>query len=268
MKNLNERPSLENTSTIRDEAGIFSVVSVLFAKLALVMLLVILVLRWLPYPITRMIAHCAGFGMLLFSATTFLAAIFAIISISVSKKLTYYTPAVVAIVISLLTPFYIVLVPPSKTVKEREEAAMNDTAEIQLRKVGNSVIQYAKDHNNLLPDADNWRDLLLKSDHKLAKEDFLYPGVYYDCKITFNDNLDGLCLDDIHNNTILLIQANADWNLTDGKELLNRKLGKDEYIYMILLDGRIIKYWLSDSIALEIIESPESKEVVEFRWEP
>ena len=53
-------------------------------------------------------------------------------------------------------------------------------------------------------------------------------------------------LGDIPGNAVLVFEASGEWNLAGGRELLETASEENKYVCMFLVDGRIIKYRISN----------------------
>ena len=93
-----------------------------------------------------------------------------------------------------------------------------------LHQLSIAVHQYAEAHEDQLPAADRWCDLLVEHQPDLSKEIFKCPtakqGV---CHYAFNKNLDGMRSAEIPKNVVLIFESDDDWNLSGGEELLRRR---------------------------------------------
>ncbi|MBN1186229.1 MAG: hypothetical protein JXB49_28385 [Bacteroidales bacterium] len=135
-----------------------------------------------------------------------------------------------------------------KSVKIRE----GHTHIVQL---GEALIQYAKNNNDTLPEANQWCDLLIKNFKNISPETFLGSfesnGI---CDFAYNKNVAGLPLADTPGNVVLLFEADGGWNLNGGEELLGTK--HKEYQSLVLFTDRqwgmydsflgTVKYCVSD----------------------
>lgn len=108
--------------------------------------------------------------------------------------------------------------------------SQNETCRANLSKLGTLVIAYAEDHDGYFPAADRWCDLLLEYNKDLSKDTFKCPttkkGI---CHYAFNKNLDGLRLSDVHEDVVMLYEADGNWNLFGGQELLTKTRHMNAY---------------------------------------
>jgi hypothetical protein len=87
-----------------------------------------------------------------------------------------------------------------------------------------AIVEYAKNNNDCLPDANQWCDLLIEYHKKLPEDRFKYnpakdrfkyvsskEGV---CNYAFNRNISGLRVGNIPYNTVLLFESKGSWNLS------------------------------------------------------
>ena len=152
--------------------------------------------------------------------------------------------------------------------KVRDEHLRAKAGEAHLRQLGRAIIDYTKDHDGSLPPANQWSDLLLEHNKSLSKDTFKNPnrpnGI---CNFTFNKNLDGLSLSDVPGNTILLFEADGDWNLNGAAELLETKQRKKEIVVLVLFaDEAIGEYWFPDVRFLRY--NSDKLSYSPLRWKP
>lgn len=135
--------------------------------------------------------------------------------------------------------------------KMRETSRM-DVCKANLQQLGAAIIAYADDHDGYLPIKDKWCDLLMKYDN-ISEETFKCPlRKRQICSYAFNKDLEGLRLRDVPNNALLVFEANGDWNLSGGAELLNMR--HRGIANVLLPDGHVISCRRED-----IVEYP-------FQW--
>ena len=174
---------------------------------------------------------------LLLSHLAFLLGIIAIVVIAFNRsKSKGYWYAFLAIVLSI--PFVLAMASGIFVGRARaEQEKISEGSGIAM-----AIVEYAKDHNDYLPDANQWCDLLIEYHQKLPKDDFKYnPEKYkfkYDsskegiCNYAFNKNLSGLRLDDIPYNTVLIFESKGNWNLSGTEELFKKTPRKRQYVYI------------------------------------
>jgi len=137
-----------------------------------------------------------------------------------------------------------------------------------LRQLGRAISRYAEDHDGYLPAASKWCDLLMEYDPNLSKSSFKHPLIKdWDCNFAFNKNLDGLRLDDIPGDVVLLFEADGDWNLDGGPKLLETRRTEHGYIKVLFADQTIRNYWF-DKEAVTFINKDLSFTDKPLRWEP
>ncbi len=137
-----------------------------------------------------------------------------------------------------------------------------------LRQLGKVISQYAEDHSGHLPTANKWCDLLLEYDPNLSKRNFKHPlREDWDCNFAFNKNLDGLRLDGIPDDTVLLFEADGNWNLNGGPELLATRRTEHGYIEVLFTNQTVQNYWF-DKKAVVILKKDLSFMEKPLRWKP
>jgi hypothetical protein len=221
------------------------------------------------------IAGIGVLGFMLFSIAAFVFGILAIVVITFRHKvLKGYILAILAIIIS--APALMlgnVTRRMTKSYLEREKA---NTGKYNLKVLGKSLANYAKDHDGYLPTAEHWCDELMEYDSNLTKDNFRHPrhellrlGI---CNFAFNKNLGGRKLSEIDGDVVLLSEADGDWNLTTtgGSEVwrAKKKFGKIDtwYIDMLFVDGRIEAYWFHKN-AIKTFDS-KGMHFERLRWRP
>lgn len=138
-----------------------------------------------------------------------------------------------------------------------------------LRELYQAIRKYCEDNGSYLPAADQWCDLLVEHNKTLSKDSFRYPsGKYGILLFVFNENLDGLRLDDIPNDVVLLfeadeilplkIQEHGRWNLAGGVELLEMRYRQRKRFYVLLANGKVYS------------SNPSLRELFneQLRWKP
>lgn len=138
-----------------------------------------------------------------------------------------------------------------------------------IRQIGRATFRYAREHDGHLPVADQWCDLLMESDKSLTEDDFKHPmRLNRACNFAFNKNLSGLNLEDIAGNTVLLFEADGDWNLNGTAELLEteERKKKERVVFVLFVDGAYGKYFFPNIYFLE--HDSDSLTYSPLRWKP
>ena len=130
----------------------------------------------------------------------------------------------------------------------REKAKKANTALYNMELLAEELEKYAQNHGGYLPNADNWCDVLMKQNPELTVENFRHPQVDFlklkgEYHIAFNRNLSGKLFADISPDTVLLFEADGDWNLNGTSPLLNRRYGEALFVNILLVDGSTNSYW-------------------------
>jgi len=130
----------------------------------------------------------------------------------------------------------------------REENKKKDTALYNMELLAKELKKYAKNHDGYLPNADNWCDALMEQNPELTLENFRNPqpdllGLKGKCHIAFNRAIGGKLLKDISKNTVLLFEADGDWNLNGTADLLNSRYGEKHFVSILFVDGSESAYW-------------------------
>ena len=132
------------------------------------------------------------------------------------------------------------------------------------------VHDYSNVNNGKLPDADSWTDDLIELEELsfLVDPKYLYQREKeHRCYYAFNKNLSGLKIDELPNDIVLFFQAKGDLNLSGSHDLIDSWQGESDYIYVILLNDKIQKYWYDIS---KCKEKPGGQydNVETLRWVP
>ena len=199
------------------------------------------------------VGHFVGGAMILFPLA-FVLGIISLIVITIRRKyLKGYIIAILAIILSL--PAIYLDYKVDQGIKARIERSKENTGTYNLNLLGKELKNYAKTHDGHLPLAESWCDLLMQNNMDLIKDTFKHPlhpslssntppslKLYGDCNFAFNKRLSGLSLDEISNDTVLLFEANGDWNLSGGSELLETRRDKHKAISVMLTNGTMQRY--------------------------
>ena len=148
-------------------------------------------------------------------------------------RLKGYWISILVVIIS--TPAILLLIGFETSVRARSEAYKKKGGYYSITILGNKLIEYANAHDNKLPPADIWCDVLLSYDSSLTIDDF---HSYIDksgtkkCLFAFNKNLSEISIDDISPDTILLFVAGGQWNQSGSQRLLSsHKSSLTSYVF-------------------------------------
>lgn len=155
--------------------------------------------------------------------------------------------AVISLLICVLPP--IMWYPVETSIVRHRRSVISS----KLTKLYRSITEYSADNDGYLPAADKWCDLLMEHNRNLSKETFKYPtGKYGIFIFAFNNNLNGLRLDDIPNDVVLIFEHDRIsetenkngmyWNLAAGDELVKNRLkkkGEEGRFFVLEAGGRI-----------------------------
>ena len=167
---------------------------------------------------------------LLLAVVTFVISIAAIIVITCGRdKLKGFWRIILALF--LVIPLNLVLGSSLYVARVRAERRKTNTGLYNLRLLGNTLTEYAKSNSGYLPNAEKWCDLLMEQNGNLTRANFKHPkserrGLKEECHFAFNRNLSGMRLTDIHDNVVLIFEADGDWNLNGAAELLGTRSRK------------------------------------------
>ena len=245
-----------------------AVCSLISAVIALIPVLLTFILpyRWWLWWTSQPIERFSIFVIVLFFPLAFLLGIVAIAVIAFNRsKLKGNWYALLAIL--LCVPFFLVTATVICTNRDRAEREKTSKG----RGIALAIVEYAKNHNGYLPDANQWCDLLIEYHKKLPKDDFKYnPEKYkfkYDsskegvCNYAFNRNVSDLRLSDVPYNTVLVFESKGNWNLSGTEELFKKTPGKRQYVYIYTKDAET-GYNLPGAVN---IKDAEYEHVI---WEP
>lgn len=128
----------------------------------------------------------------------------------------------------------------------RRLAAQQNSGAPNMKKLGNSLLAYAQQHGRF-PDPNNWCDELMDFDSRLTQSDFRHPRhkelELGECNFCFNSNLGGKSLKESDVRTVLLFEADGEWNLRGDKDKLQSRYSEGGYIHMMFIDKTIRNYW-------------------------
>jgi hypothetical protein len=196
----------------------------------------------------------------------------AILVIAVQRKvLKGYIYAVLAIIMSFPFLFFDYGIKVQAQVREKRKRELTGLYNLEL--LGKEFVQYAKDNDGHLPEAEKWCDLLLEHNKNLTRENFKHPQpvmlqLQGKCHFAFNKNLSRRRLAEIPGDVVLLFEADGDWNLTGTGELLATRYSDKGWIPMLFVNGSVRNYWYY----MEAIRNFDSKGTYMFyekaRWTP
>lgn len=175
-------------------------------------------------------------------------------------------------------------------VRARIQRTKEWSGEYNLRLLGREITKYAKAHNGYLPDANTWCDHLLDYNKKLTRNNFKHPqhkdvpkteykfshptpemfNFAGDCQFGFNSKLSGLRLADVPGDVVLIFEADGQWNLHGGPELLNTRYREKGFIYLLSVDGTQLTYWFYKD-AIQKYKSKYGRVSMSYedpRWNP
>jgi hypothetical protein len=199
-----------------------------------------------------------------------LGMVFGIISLyrirSIKKKLKGKIYAIIGIGFFIFYCFMVVSLIGFNAISERA-GERKYAGYKRLIKLHESLLEYSRKHKGYLPNANNWCDLLLNNDNNLSKEDFVNPYIgEFECNFAFNKNLSGLKLSEMPKNIVLLFEADGDWNLNGGPELLKERKGFYTYILFPDFTFRIYDFRYKGHYAYD--PNLRSWTIKQLRWEP
>jgi len=162
---------------------------------------------------------------------------------------------IVSAFFTVLMPFFIaiyaaMLLPALAAAKGKAQVINCVNNEKQL---GLAVRIYAGDHTNHLPPAATWCDAI----HTEAGSDKIYqcPAKPDDkCGYAFNAKLDGLDLDAVNPETVMIFESDGGWNAHGGPELLASPAHHPRVWVVTLADGSV--------------EQLTQARLTSLRWEP
>ncbi len=107
-----------------------------------------------------------------------------------------------------------------------------------LKSLGLNIFRYQIDHNDQLPDANKWCDLLIENIEDLTKEDttFRCPNDKTGpCSYALNPN----CKSNSPSDVVLLFESRGGWNQSGGPELLNTDNHEGKGCNILFYDGHV-----------------------------
>ena len=157
----------------------------------------------------------------------------------------------------------------------REESKKTHTTLYNMELLAEKLEKYAQKHDGYLPNADDWCDVLMEENPELTVENFRHPmpdllKLKGKCHIAFNRALSGKQFVDISPDTVLLFEADGDWNLNGTSSLLDSKHGETLFVRILFVDGSESSYWF-DRKAVRKFKSKFGRSYMYYekpRWEP
>ncbi len=157
----------------------------------------------------------------------------------------------------------------------RQEMKKTHTALYNMELLAEKFEKYVQNHDGYFPNADNWCDVLMEQNPELTVENFRHPmpdllKLKGECHIAFNRALGGKQFADISPDTVLLFEADGDWNLNGTSGLLDSKYGEALFVDILFVDGSESSYWF-DKKAIRKFKSKFGKSYMYYeepRWQP
>ena len=141
----------------------------------------------------------------------------------------------------ILLGMYLIFLPFGyATVKRRAQFEKENTAKYNLAVVGKTLISYCRDHNDCLPDANNWRNSLLEYDKNLTMDNFIHPKLE-GWVIGFNSNLSNLRLSKIPSDVVLLFEVQGTSGVSGGEDFFDKANG-NSFVEVLLINMEIKTY--------------------------
>jgi len=141
---------------------------------------------------------------------------------------------IVSGVFVLLLPMMAMLLPALSAAKEKAQQinCLNNEKQLAL-----AVLMYSENNTNHLPSAANWCDAIkaeVGSDRV-----FKCPAAAESnrCDYAFNAKLDGLTMDDINPQTVMIFESDGGWNAHGGPELLAAHRHRKNVVLVAFVDG-------------------------------
>jgi len=176
--------------------------------------------------------------------------ILAICIITIRRRvLKGYLYAILALI--LAAPFIILDYGIELQVKVREKQKKEYTALYNMELLATELKKYAQSNDGNLPNAENWCDVLMAQNPELTTDNFRHPmaellSLKGKCHIAFNSNLGGKRLSKISPDTVLLFEADGDFNLNGTAPLLRSRYNPKRFIRMLFVDGSTAEYWYKE----------------------
>lgn len=125
----------------------------------------------------------------------------------------------------------------AQNVLSRKKGAEN-TGISNLVRIRKALDKYMDESGGIYPSAETWCDDLLKADDDLSRKNFIIPRIQKnDCDFVYNKNIEGLSINDVPEDMVVIFMSEGKWNLSGGEELLKKR---DMVLtYVLLSDGAI-----------------------------
>jgi hypothetical protein len=139
----------------------------------------------------------------------------------------------------------------SSRVAMTTETELVDHSRHNLVQLYHNISAYAATHGGYLPRPNCWCDALTTSDPGLLEQMFRHPDEPdAACSYAFNAELEGCKLETLAPETVLLFEADGDWNLSGNAQDFNDLTRKRRYsIGIPFADGRIGEYSRVEKLA-------------------
>jgi energy-coupling factor transporter transmembrane protein EcfT len=222
----------------------------LMAKLALITSILSIVLLTFAILISHLCHNDVGVIMVLSLVLLLIGFVTALCSLIVCiirlRKIKGIGISIVSLLLSglfILLISFGILISRVHRLREKSETGLHN-----LYILREAIIDYANQNEGHLPDASSWCDDLMTYNKNLGISDFQHPiperyNLNGMCHFAFNEALSSKRLSDIPGGTVLLFEANGDWNLSGGPEMLETRRSENGYIEIISVDGKVSDYW-------------------------
>jgi hypothetical protein len=108
-----------------------------------------------------------------------------------------------------------------------------------INELGESIIAYADDNGGILPQADNWCDVLVY-EQDVDPDTFICPNASSGrSSYAMNVNAAGKNLYSLPADTVLLFESYPAWNTYGAAEIVNMENHRGEGFYVVFCDGHI-----------------------------
>lgn len=233
---------------------------------------------FIMFPLIDTIGAVLIAASVLFAFLAFIAGVIAIPAIALSSGTKGYFRSSLAIFLAM--PLLLIMLGSIITARARTEREKANTGLYNLRLLGKSIVKYTEDHNGYLPVAEKWCDLLMEHNKNLTNNNFRHPrperfkdmDIYKfngECQFAFNKNLSGMRLAEIPGDVVLIFEADGNWNLNGGSELLKtRYRDKHSSIAILSVGGTIERYWYSKEAIRKFNKTGTQMYYEKPRWKP
>ena len=136
-----------------------------------------------------------------------------------------------------------------------------------LKDIAEITLDYCAKNNGLLPEANNWTDVLLEHGNGVALRKLRRFKRNNESDYAFNENISGMKIDELPGDIVLFFEAEGDLNLSDSQSLIDSWKDRRSHVNVVLLNKKVQKYWYDEN-KCNNTKNDEFENVSSLKWKP